>query len=96
MQLKFTGNISAFYNYDEILQIILNKSNIYYRPKQKNSNILKKGILGCFELFPSKGQFISGHFWQAKSIGIFENNLMAYITDLLSAKKQCFKWKICW
>ena len=95
MQLLFTGNISTFYNYDEIVHIILNKSNIYYRPRQKYSNILKNGILGCFELFASKGQFISGHFWQAKIIGILENNLMAYITDLLSGKKECFQWKIC-
>ena len=54
------------------------------------------GILGYFELFASRGQFISGHFWQAKIIRILEYSLMAYITDLLSAKKECFEWKIHW
>ena len=65
-------------------------------PKQKYSNILKKEILGYFELFASKGQFISGHFWQANSISFLEYILTAYITDLLSAEKECFQWKIYW
>ena len=52
--------------------------------------------LGYFELFTSEARTILEHFGQAKSIRFIENKLTAYKTDLLSAKKECFQWKIHW
>ena len=77
------------------LQFSIDLISISY-PNKNIQRYIKRGNLGYFELFASKGHIILEQVWQAKSIKFLENNVMAYITDLLSAKKECFEWKIHW